>query len=84
MDLGFSTHGVHLDQRLVFLNTTVASDKLSATVVAPPNAGVYPPGNGYLFVVTDGGTSLASFCASVKSKIVAHSPAQFPVLARRS
>jgi hypothetical protein len=60
MDLGFVTHSIHMDQRLVYLNAVVASDKQSAVVTAPPNGGVYPPGIGYLFVVADGGTLLCS------------------------
>jgi hypothetical protein len=57
MDFGFSTHGVHLDQRLVFLNITVDKDQKSVTVKAPPHGGVYPPGFGYLFFVVDGDVS---------------------------
>lgn len=59
MDLGFATHGVHLDQRLVFLNSTVSADKTSIQVVSPPNGGVYPPGPGYLFVIANGGLCIA-------------------------
>jgi hypothetical protein len=55
MDFGFATHGVHLDQRLVFLNVTVTADNKTVQVVSPPNGGVYPPGLGYLFFVTNGG-----------------------------
>jgi hypothetical protein len=70
MDLGFATHGVHMDQRLVFLNAVVASNKRSARVTAPPNGGVYPPGNGYLFVVADGGTLLSSRLSSASWLII--------------
>jgi hypothetical protein len=55
MDLGFATHGVHMDQRLVFLNATLSADRKSVSIVAPPSGGVYPPGPGYLFFVVDGG-----------------------------
>lgn len=55
MDLGFATHGVHMDQRLVFLNATLSADRQSVSIIAPPSSGVYPPGPGYLFFVVDGG-----------------------------
>jgi hypothetical protein len=57
MDLGFSTHGVHMDQRLVQLvsNMTLAGNIGILTVQAPPNGMVYPPGPAYLYVVTDTG-----------------------------
>jgi hypothetical protein len=57
MDFGFSTHGGHLDQRLVFFDITVDKDQKSVTVNAPQHGGVYPPGFGYLFFVVDGGSS---------------------------
>ncbi|KAF8509439.1 glyoxal oxidase N-terminus-domain-containing protein [Gautieria morchelliformis] len=55
MDLGFSTHGVHMDQRLVQLTSTLSSDHTTLTVHAPPNGMVYPPGPAYLYVVTNAG-----------------------------
>jgi len=57
MDLGFATHGVHMDTRLVYLSFTRIGNIL--TVTAPPNGGVYPPGPGYLFLVANGVPSLA-------------------------
>ncbi|KAJ6471925.1 glyoxal oxidase N-terminus-domain-containing protein [Mycena sanguinolenta] len=55
MDLGFSTHGVHMDQRLVQLVSTLSADKTTLTVKAPPTGAIYPPGPAYLYVVTNTG-----------------------------
>ncbi|KAF7317558.1 hypothetical protein MKEN_00842700 [Mycena kentingensis (nom. inval.)] len=55
MDLGYSTHGVHMDQRLVYLPATLAPCRTKLTVTAPPSAGVFPPGPAFLYVVTDSG-----------------------------
>ncbi|KAJ7065518.1 glyoxal oxidase N-terminus-domain-containing protein [Mycena amicta] len=55
MDLGFATHGVHMDQRLVYLTSTLSADKKTLTVHAPPSAPIYPPGPAYLYVVTNTG-----------------------------
>ncbi|KAJ7483518.1 glyoxal oxidase N-terminus-domain-containing protein [Mycena latifolia] len=55
MDLGFATHGVHMDQRLVQLVSTLSADKKTLTVKAPPTAAIYPPGPAYLYVVTNTG-----------------------------
>jgi len=55
MDLGFATHGVHMDQRLVQLVSSLSADKLTLTVTAPPTNRVYPPGPAFLYVVTDSG-----------------------------
>lgn len=42
MDLGYSTHGVHMSQRMVELAATLKGNKL--TVTAPKTTGLYPPG----------------------------------------
>ncbi|KAJ7607945.1 glyoxal oxidase N-terminus-domain-containing protein [Roridomyces roridus] len=55
MDLGFQTHGVHMDQRLVQLVSTLSADKKTLTVHAPPTSSIYPPGPAYLYVVTESG-----------------------------
>ncbi|KAF4618750.1 hypothetical protein D9613_010182 [Agrocybe pediades] len=55
MDLGFSTHGVHMDQRLVKLVSTLSHDKRTLTVTGPPSARHYPPGPAFVFVVNDKG-----------------------------
>ncbi|KAG9090699.1 hypothetical protein FRC06_000919 [Ceratobasidium sp. 370] len=54
MDLGFSTHGVHMDQRMVLLSTTQSGRLLGllgdsqVLITGPPNAYIYPPGPGWL------------------------------------
>ncbi|QRV74664.1 glyoxal oxidase [Ceratobasidium sp. AG-Ba] len=53
MDLGFSTHGVHMDQRMVTLPAVMMGRKL-VTFTGPPNANVYPPGPAWLYIVIDG------------------------------
>lgn len=54
MDLGYVTHAVHANSRLVYLTSSISSDGSSISVTAPPNGQVYPPGPGWLFVVIDG------------------------------
>ncbi|KAG8794240.1 hypothetical protein FRC12_000092 [Ceratobasidium sp. 428] len=53
MDLGFSTHGVHMDQRMVTLPALMIGRKL-VTFTGPPNPNVYPPGPAWLYIVVDG------------------------------
>ena len=55
MDLGFSTHGVHMDQRLVKLISALSPDRRTLTVTGPPSARHFPPGPAFVFLVTDGG-----------------------------
>ncbi|KAJ7589706.1 glyoxal oxidase N-terminus-domain-containing protein [Mycena floridula] len=55
IDLGFATHGVHMDQRFVKLVSTLSADKKTLTVTGPPNARIYPPGPAFLYVVTAAG-----------------------------
>uniref|UniRef100_A0A0W0F0Z7 Copper radical oxidase n=1 Tax=Moniliophthora roreri TaxID=221103 RepID=A0A0W0F0Z7_MONRR len=55
MDLGFATHGVHMDTRAVKLVSTLSSDKRTLTVTGPPNGRIYPPGPAFIYVVTDAG-----------------------------
>ena len=53
MDLGFVTHGVHANSRLVYLvNSIIGDDEI--TVAGPPNGGIYPPGPGWIYVLVDG------------------------------
>lgn len=54
MDLGFITHSVHMNARLVYLPVTVSDDRKTLNVSAPMNGRVYPPGPGFVFVVVDG------------------------------
>lgn len=55
IDLGFLTHAVHMDQRLVILAATLSEDLTTVTVTGPPGGSVYPPGPAYLYVVTAAG-----------------------------
>ncbi|KAH8998260.1 copper radical oxidase [Lactarius hatsudake] len=50
MDLGFVTHAVHANSRLVWLLAKLERDG-TLTIEGPPNSGVYPPGPGWLYVV---------------------------------
>lgn len=54
MDLGFVTHSVHMNSRLVELECKLAADGHSLTVNAPPSGTVYPPGPGWIYVLADG------------------------------
>lgn len=51
---GFSTHSMHMSQRYVILRHTVSEDLQSINIEAPPNANIYPPGSGFIFVVCNG------------------------------
>lgn len=51
---GFSTHSMHMSQRYVYLRHTLSEDFGSIQVTAPPNANIFPPGQGFLVVVYDG------------------------------
>ncbi|KAL1743468.1 glyoxal oxidase N-terminus-domain-containing protein [Schizophyllum fasciatum] len=53
MDLGYVTHAVHANSRLVYLQV-VRRENGTLEVAAPPNGMVYPPGPGFLYVVADG------------------------------
>lgn len=52
MDLGYSTHGVHMSQRWVELVAKLEGSVL--TVSAPANAGLFPPGPGWVHILADG------------------------------
>jgi len=52
MDLGFVTHSIHMNNRLVYLDIDVFPDSPNrVTVHSPPSSGIYPPGPGWLFLV---------------------------------
>ncbi|KAI0636680.1 copper radical oxidase [Trametes polyzona] len=53
MDLGYVTHAVHANSRLVYLESVLSSDGQTLTVTAPPNGNIYPPGPGFIYVVAD-------------------------------
>ncbi|CAL1705107.1 unnamed protein product [Somion occarium] len=52
MDLGYVTHAVHSNSRLVHLPSSLDGNTL--TVTGPPNAGIYPPGPGFIYIVVGG------------------------------
>jgi hypothetical protein len=53
MDLGYSTHGVHMDHRLVELKATMQGTN-QLVITGPSTLGVYPPGYAWLYVLADG------------------------------
>ncbi|KAF5365246.1 hypothetical protein D9758_005484 [Tetrapyrgos nigripes] len=55
IDLGFATHCVHMDQRLIYLKSSLSDDRKTLTITSPPSSTHYPPGPAYLYVVTNGG-----------------------------
>lgn len=57
MDLGFVTHSLHMNSRLVYLvcrPSFSSSASTSLIIQAPPHASIYPPGPAFLFIVIDG------------------------------
>jgi hypothetical protein len=52
MDLGYITHTVHANSRLVHLSSSIQGNTL--TVRGPPNENIYPPGPGWLYLIVDG------------------------------
>lgn len=56
MDLGFVTHGIHMNSRMVYLQHALVfqGNDLFLQVIGPPDGGVYPPGPGFLFLITNG------------------------------
>lgn len=59
MELGYHTHGLAFDQRMVQLVVSdLSPDGKTLTVVGPPNARVFPPGVAYAFVLADGVPSI--------------------------
>ncbi|EMD38470.1 hypothetical protein CERSUDRAFT_48364 [Gelatoporia subvermispora B] len=58
MDLGYVTHAVHANSRMVYLETAPPAGGGGNTetldVTGPPNALVYPPGPAFMYVVVNG------------------------------
>jgi hypothetical protein len=50
MDLGYVTHAVHANSRMVYLRV-LSHEKGVLKVRGPPNSGIYPPGPGWFYVV---------------------------------
>jgi hypothetical protein len=51
MDLGFVTHAVHANSRVVYLVERLDGDGHTLNIEGPPNSCIYPPGPGWLYVV---------------------------------
>ena len=51
---GFSTHSMHMSQRYVILKHKIDPELQTLTIEAPPNANIYPPGQGFLHVLCNG------------------------------
>ncbi|KAG5653704.1 hypothetical protein H0H81_011284 [Sphagnurus paluster] len=51
MDLGYVTHAVHANTRLVYLTCSMVGDIL--TITGPPNGDIYPPGPGWIYFLVD-------------------------------
>lgn len=51
---GFSTHSLHMSQRYVFLEHTLAPHRQSIHVTAPPRPTLFPPGKGFLYIIHGG------------------------------
>ncbi|KAH9945853.1 copper radical oxidase [Epithele typhae] len=54
MDLGFVTHAVHANSRLVYLKFSLSDDRTKLKITGPPHGNIYPPGPGFIYVVADG------------------------------
>ncbi|GAA5949534.1 hypothetical protein JCM10213_002590 [Rhodosporidiobolus nylandii] len=54
IDIGYSTHGVHMSNRYVELEASLSSNGKKLTVKGPKNTGIYPPAPGWLYIVADG------------------------------
>ena len=61
MDLGYITHAVHANSRLVYLAASVsAGNSTTLTITGPPNGKIYPPGPGWIYVVINGVPSVGT------------------------
>lgn len=55
MDLGYVTHAVHANSRMVYLITKrQEQEDQTISITGPPDGNVYPPGPGWLYIVADG------------------------------
>lgn len=55
MDLGYVTHAVHANSRLVYLAASLSTDNDQVhTITGPPDGNVYPPGPGWIYIVVNG------------------------------
>ncbi|THG98640.1 hypothetical protein EW026_g3583 [Hermanssonia centrifuga] len=53
MDLGYVTHAVHANSRLVYLSSSLSNDQQTLSISGPSDGKLYPPGPGWLYVVTN-------------------------------
>jgi hypothetical protein len=54
MDLGYVTHAVHANSRLVYLVASLSTNDMETLMITgPPDGNVYPPGPGWLYIVVD-------------------------------
>ncbi|PVF98861.1 hypothetical protein CPB86DRAFT_873015 [Serendipita vermifera] len=62
MDLGFVTHSLHMNSRLVYLDVDViqTSGPTTIRIRGPPKPSIYPPGPGWVFLVVGEKWSVAS------------------------
>jgi Domain of unknown function (DUF1929) len=59
MDLGYVTHAIHANSRLVYLVASLStSDRKTLMITGPPDGNVYPPGPGWIYIVIDGVPSI--------------------------
>ena len=55
MDLGFVTHAIHMNTRLVSLvPSSLSADGQSLAIEGPPSEQIHPPGPGWLYVLVNG------------------------------
>jgi hypothetical protein len=54
MDLGFVTHSVHMNSRLVNLQLQTLLGSSEVVISGPPSAHIYPPGPAWLFLLVKG------------------------------
>ncbi|KAH0830643.1 copper radical oxidase [Lanmaoa asiatica] len=54
MDLGYVTHAVHANSRLVYLAVSSFHNGENMILIGPPDGNIYPPGPGWIFLVVNG------------------------------
>ena len=54
MDLGFVTHAVHANSRLVYLTVSSLHSGENIILSGPPDGNIYPPGPGWVFFIVNG------------------------------
>jgi len=54
MDLGFVTHAIHANSRLVHLVASFDDGTRTVRFMGPPNGNIYPPGPGWVYCLVGG------------------------------